>query len=49
MRAVADVTVESLPEELKEKVRDRPVYYPWQEPPGDCWELVEIRDRSRPS
>jgi len=43
VRAVADVTVESLPEELKEKVRDRPVYYPWQEPPRDGWELVEIR------
>ena len=43
MRAVADVTVESLPEELKEKVRDRPVYYPGQEPPRDGWELVEIR------
>jgi len=43
VKAVADITVASLPDELKEKVRDRPVYYPWQELPRDGWELVDIK------
>jgi len=43
VKAVADVTVESLPDGLKEKVRDRPVYYPWQEPPRDGWEVIDIK------
>jgi len=43
VKAVADITVGSVPDELKEKVRDRPVYYLWQEPPRDGWELVDIK------
>jgi hypothetical protein len=30
------------PEELKEKVKDRPVYYPEQQPPTDGWEIVDV-------
>jgi len=36
------VTTYEWPDELKEKVRDRPVYYQWQELPKDGWELVDI-------
>jgi hypothetical protein len=43
VKAVADVTVGSLPDGLKEKVRDRPIYYPWQELPRDGWEVVDIK------
>jgi len=43
VKALADVTVESLPDELKEKVRDKPVYYPYQELLKDGWEFVDIK------
>jgi len=30
------------PDELKEKVKDKPFYYAWQALPRDGWELVDI-------
>jgi hypothetical protein len=30
------------PEELKEKVKDRPVHYPGQQLPTDGWEVVDV-------
>jgi len=43
VKAIADVIIDSLPEELKERVRDKPIYHPWQELPADGWELIDIR------
>ena len=37
----ANITYE-WPDELKEKVKDRPFYYAWQELPRDGWEFVDI-------
>jgi hypothetical protein len=31
------------PQELKEKVKDRPVHYPQQQLPADGWEIVDIK------
>jgi len=30
------------PEELKEKVKDKPMYYPGQQLPTDGWEIVDV-------
>jgi hypothetical protein len=36
------VTTESVPESLKELVKDKPIFTPWSELPSEGWEFVDI-------
>jgi len=42
VRVIAGVTTESVPESLKELVKDKPVFTPWPELPREGWEFVDI-------
>jgi hypothetical protein len=42
VRVAGGVTTESVPEGLKELVKDKPVFIPWPELPREGWELVDI-------
>ncbi|MDT7868100.1 MAG: hypothetical protein RQ853_06795 [Acidianus sp.] len=42
VRIIAGVTTESVPESLKELVKDKPVFTPWPELPMEGWEFVDI-------
>jgi len=42
VRVIGGVTTESVPESLKELVKDKPVFTPWPELPREGWEFVDI-------
>jgi len=42
VRVIGGITTEFVPEDLKELVKDKPIFTPWPELPREGWELVDI-------